>query len=103
MTMLAKRLKIVPIFCVFVSLVFCSTLNAQNALVLWYKKPAEQWVEALPVGNGRIGAMVFGRVEEELIQLNESTLYSGGPVRKNINPQAHTILPQVREDLHLLL
>src|SRR5687768_6258713 len=99
MIMLAGRLKIVPIFCVFVSLVFCGTIKAQNPLRLWYKKPAVEWVEALPVGNGRIGGMVFGRVEEELIQLNESTLYSGGPVRKNINPQAHTFLQQIRDAL----
>lgn len=97
--MLAERLKIVPIFCVFVSLVFCGNIKAQNPLHLWYKKPAVEWVEALPVGNGRIGGMVFGRVEEELIQLNESTLYSGGPVPKNINSEAHTFLPQIREAL----
>lgn len=66
---------------------------------LWYDKPASQWVEALPVGNGRISGMVFGGVEEELIQLNESTLYSGGPVKKSINPEAHTYLSQIREAL----
>jgi alpha-L-fucosidase 2 len=73
--------------------------QSTNPLTLWYKKPATQWVEALPVGNGHIGAMVFGGVEEELLQLNESTLYSGGPVKKNINPEAYTFLPQVREAL----
>jgi alpha-L-fucosidase 2 len=51
---------------------------------LWYDKPAAVWTEALPLGNGHIGAMVFGRVEEELIQLNESTLWSGGPVKTNV-------------------
>jgi alpha-L-fucosidase 2 len=50
-------------------------------LKLWYDKPASNWVEALAVGNGKIGAMVFGGVEKELLQLNESTLFSGGPVR----------------------
>ncbi|MGI4737947.1 MAG: glycoside hydrolase family 95 protein [Janthinobacterium lividum] len=73
--------------------------RAQADLTLWYKKPASSWVEALPVGNGRIGGMVFGGVEQELIQLNESTLYSGGPVKKNINPLAHTYLPQLRDAL----
>jgi alpha-L-fucosidase 2 len=48
-------------------------------LVLRYEKPARQWVEALPIGNGRIGAMVFGGVEREQLQLNEDTLYSGEP------------------------
>ncbi len=78
---------------------FVTQSNAQTTSKLWYKKPAKQWVEALPLGNGRIGAMVFGGVEEELIQLNESTLYSGGPLKHNINPQAHTFLPQIREAL----
>lgn len=73
--------------------------NAQLPLKLWYNKPATQWVEALPLGNGHIGAMVFGGVDEELIQLNESTLYSGGPLKKSINPEAYTYLPQIREAL----
>lgn len=74
-------------------------ITAQPDLKLWYTKPASQWVEALPVGNGHIGAMVFGGVERELIQLNESTLYSGGPVKKNINPASPAYLPQIREAL----
>jgi alpha-L-fucosidase 2 len=74
-------------------------LKAQADLKLWYDKPAEQWVEALPIGNGWIGAMVFGGVEKELIQLNESTLYSGGPVKKNINPASASYLPQIRKAL----
>ncbi|WP_055562817.1 glycoside hydrolase N-terminal domain-containing protein [Hymenobacter sp. AT01-02] len=75
------------------------TSRAQSNLTLWYSKPATAWVEALPVGNGRIGGMVFGGVEEELIRLNESTLYSGGPVRANINPAAASYLPRIREAL----
>jgi len=72
---------------------------AQNNLKLCYDKPATQWTQAIPIGNGKIGAMIFGGVEEELIQLNESTLYSGGPVKKNINPDARAYLPQVRKAL----
>ncbi|MBC3785068.1 glycoside hydrolase family 95 protein [Spirosoma utsteinense] len=72
---------------------------SQSPLKLWYTKPATSWVEALPVGNGRIGAMVFGGVDEELIQLNESTLYSGGPVKQAVNPDAPAYLPQIREAL----
>jgi alpha-L-fucosidase 2 len=68
-------------------------------LKLWYDKPASNWVEALPVGNGRIGAMIFGGVEKELLQLNESTLYSGGPVHKVINPAAASYLPKIRQAL----
>lgn len=74
-------------------------VTAQPGLKLWYKQPAIHWVEALPVGNGHIGGMIFGGVEEELIQLNESTLYSGGPVKRNINQSASAFLPQIREAL----
>lgn len=66
---------------------------------LWYKQPARNWNEALPVGNGRLGVMVFGKVNEELLQLNESTLWSGGPVNLNPNPDAPTYLPQIRKAL----
>ena len=48
-------------------------------LKLWYKQPASNWNEALPVGNGRLGAMIFGTADDELLQLNENTLYSGDP------------------------
>ena len=75
------------------------TAIAQQNMKLWYQQPASVWTEALPVGNGRLGAMVFGKVDEELIQLNESTLWSGGPVKTNVNPQAPAYLPQIREAL----
>jgi len=78
---------------------FSSKLVAQSDLKLWYKYPAKEWVEALPLGNGHIGAMVFGGVEEELIQINESSLYSGGPVKKTINPTAQSFLSSIRTAL----
>src|ERR1044072_4605977 len=46
---------------------------------LWYLRPAARWDDALPIGNGRLGAMVFGRVAQERLQLNEDTLFAGGP------------------------
>ncbi|WP_421944730.1 glycoside hydrolase family 95 protein [Pedobacter sp.] len=76
-----------------------SFAQQKQNLKLWYLQPAEKWVEALPLGNGKLGAMVYGRVEEELIQLNESTLWSGGPVPKIVNPYALKYLPQIREAL----
>ena len=82
----------------FLLLLFCSNISAQSAL-LWYKQPAKVWTESLPLGNGRLGAMVFGGVSQELIQLNESSLWSGGPVKTNVNPEAPSILPLVREAL----
>lgn len=66
---------------------------------LWYKHPAEVWTEALPVGNGRLGGMVFGEVTDERIGLNEATLWSGGPVRGDVNPEASRYLPELREAL----
>ena len=73
--------------------------TAQHHLKLWYNHPAKDWNEALPLGNGRLGAMVFGGVTNETISLNESTLWSGGPVKTNINPEAVTYLAKVREAL----
>ncbi len=62
---------------------------------LWYERPAQAWTEALPIGNGRLGAMAFGGVETERLQLNEDTLWSGAPRDWN-NPQAKEVLPEVR-------
>src|SRR5688500_17940156 len=76
-----------------------SDATAQSDLRLWYNQPARNWNEALPVGNGRLGAMIFGRAAEELIQLNEETLWSGGPINNNPNPLAQKLLPQIREAL----
>lgn len=81
----------------------CMALSMQLAkaqqdgkLVLWYDKPAKQWVEALPVGNGRLGAMVYGNPSNEIIQLNENTVWAGSPNR-NDNPDAKEALPKVRQ------
>jgi alpha-L-fucosidase 2 len=65
----------------------CKTKTAKPGLVLWYNEPAALWNEALPIGNGRMGAMVFGGIAEEHLQLNENTLYSGEPSQsyKNIS------------------
>lgn len=70
--------------------------NQANPLVLWYEKPAGVWTEALPLGNGRLGGMVFGGVANEQIQLNEDTLWSGFPRDKN-NYSAHQYLAEVRD------
>ena len=72
---------------------------AQNENKLWYEQPASVWTEALPLGNGRFGAMVFGGVKDELLQLNEATLWSGGPVKHNVNPEAKNYLPKARAAL----
>ena len=63
---------------------------------LWYQKPAAEWEEALPLGNGRMGAMVYGTVLEEHIQVNEDSIWYGGPVDRN-NPDTLKYLPKIRE------
>ncbi len=69
--------------------------GAGSDLTLWYKQSAAAWVEALPVGNGRLGAMVFGDVQHERIQLNEDTLWAGHPVERN-RVGAHEHLNEAR-------
>ena len=65
------------------------------ATALWFNHPAEKWENALPVGNGRLGAMVFGRTDEETIQLNEDTYWSGGPYSTTV-PGGYSALPEIR-------
>ncbi|MFO7620385.1 MAG: glycoside hydrolase family 95 protein, partial [Bacteroidales bacterium] len=77
-------------------LILNTTAQGDSDLKLWYTQPAKQWVEALPVGNGRLGAMVFGDPCNEVIQLNESTVWAGEPNR-NDNPGAREALPEVRK------
>ncbi|HJP92489.1 MAG TPA: glycoside hydrolase family 95 protein [Pyrinomonadaceae bacterium] len=77
-----------------VSLVSPNT-STDDKLVLWYDKPASEWTEALPVGNGRLGAMIFGSLANEQLQLNEDTLYAGSPYDPN-NPEALQALPEAR-------
>ncbi len=66
-----------------------------ESLILWYDKPAAEWTDALPVGNGRLGAMIFGGPANEQFQLNEDTLYAGSPYDPN-NPEALKALPEAR-------
>ena len=69
--------------------------SAAPSMVLWYRQPAERWVEANPIGNGRLGAMVFGRLKEERIQLNEDTIWAGERRDRN-NPEAAKAVPEIR-------
>jgi len=64
--------------------------------VLWYEQPAWRWLEALPVGNGRLGATVFGGVPQERLALNESTVWSGAPSDRHENPGARAHLAEIR-------
>jgi len=89
------RLSLTRTAALVLTLLTCTGVRAQ----LWFDHPATAWEEALPLGNGQLGAMVWGGVDEELIQLNEATLWSGRPVPAGVNPEARKYLPQVREAL----
>lgn len=71
-------------------------LFAQSDLKLWYKSPSKTWNDALPIGNGRLGAMVYGRTNTEIIQLNEESLWSGHRINDN-NPQSLAHLKEIQE------
>lgn len=69
---------------------------ASSSHILWYDRPAATWTEALPIGNSRLGAMVFGSPLSDRLQLNEETIWAGRP-NNNANPEAREYLPKVRE------
>ena len=76
------------------ALSFPFTLMAQN-YTLWYNKPASRWLDALPIGNSHLGAMVYGGTDTEEIQLNEETFWSGSPHNNN-STESLQYLPTVR-------
>jgi alpha-L-fucosidase 2 len=83
--------------CILSVVIMLNVFAQDNTLLkLWYNQPAKQWVEALPIGNGRLGAMIYGDPFKELVQLNENTVWAGQPNR-NDNPDAQEALPQVRK------
>jgi alpha-L-fucosidase 2 len=84
------------IYIAFAILILCNTIVSAQDLKLWYKQPAVKWTEALPIGNGRIGAMLFGGVENDRIQFNEETLWSGAP-RNYSRPAAYKYLDTIRQ------
>jgi len=81
----------------FLIIIDFPSVSQKNNLKLWYKQPAKNvWEAALPIGNGRLAAMVFGNTDKETLQLNESSVWSGGPSR-NDNPDALAALPGIRK------
>ena len=84
------------IFSLFTMIMVHSLALYADDLKLWYSQPATTWTEALPLGNSRLGVMVFGGAGKEELQLNEETLWGGGPHR-NDNPKALQVLPQIRQ------
>src|SRR4051812_39242338 len=82
----------------FAASTMCQAADS-DALKLWYRRPAAAWTQALPVGNGRLAAMVFGDVRKEHLQLNEDTVWSGEK-RDRSNPAAQKAVPEIRRLLH---
>ncbi|MBZ4035565.1 glycoside hydrolase family 95 protein [Flavobacterium sp. 17A] len=78
---------------------YAKNISAQSKNVLWYKQPAEFFEESLVLGNGKMGATVFGGVNSDKICLNDITLWSGEPVNANMNPEAYKNIPAIREAL----
>jgi len=77
-------------------LVFHFSFSQQQELKLWYNKPSAKWTDALPIGNGRLGAMIFGGIDTDRIQFNEETLWTGSP-RDHNRKGAYVYLPQIRQ------
>lgn len=87
------------IYIVLVISILCGKIAAQSSQVLRYNRPADFFEESLVLGNGKMGATVFGGVESDKIYLNDITLWSGEPVNANMNPQGYKNLPAIREVL----
>lgn len=87
-------MKRIPFLIIFILFTAIPTLQA-DGLKLWYSSPATTWTEALPLGNSKLGAMIYGGVTSEEIQLNEETLWGGGPHHNN-SEKALVVLPEVR-------
>ena len=85
-----------PAFVLFAaSLITCAAAEGRGRLLVWFDSPAREFTQSLPLGSGRLGAMVFGGVESERVILNEATLWSGSPQDAD-RPDAAKFLPEIR-------
>ena len=95
-----KQLSLLVLVFSLLTLFSCNSLKTDKELnpsvMLWYDKPATNWTEALPLGNGRMGAMVYGGIEKEVIQFNEETLWTGQP-HDYAHEGAHEVLSELRQ------
>ncbi|MDX1284936.1 MAG: glycoside hydrolase family 95 protein, partial [Draconibacterium sp.] len=95
-----KNLFIFLLIFSLIPFISCDILEKEKelnpSLTLWYDKPAQNWTEALPVGNGRLGAMVYGKTNSEIIQFNEETLWTGQP-HDYAHEGAHEVLDELRQ------
>lgn len=87
------------IFTLTLSMIYASAFcgsNSKGDMVLWYNQPGKEWLDGMPIGNGYMGAMVFGRTGTERIALNESSFWSGRPLDYN-DPNAYNYFPKIRD------
>ncbi|MCF2946650.1 glycoside hydrolase family 95 protein [Paraglaciecola aquimarina] len=99
--MATKKIHGCLVFCLCIVITWGrSALADPGPQTLWYNEPASQWEAAFPIGNGRLGAMVYGGVATETIQLNEDTFWAGGP-HNNLNVGAKEALPEIRRLLSI--
>src|SRR5664280_279042 len=91
-----KTLAVITLFLILLETTY---VLAQSGNTLWYDQPARYFEESLVLGNGKMGASVFGGVSSDKIYLNDATLWSGGPVDANMNPEAYKNIPAIREAL----
>lgn len=91
--------RFIKLFLVFICFSFCEIVSAQSNHILWYKQAADYFEESLVLGNGKMGATVFGGVDSDKIYLNDITLWSGEPVNTNMSPEAYKNLAAVRDAL----
>jgi alpha-L-fucosidase 2 len=91
--------KLIVYFFLYSIQVMWAVVFAQSANTLWYNQPAQYFEESLLLGNGKMGASVFGGIASDKIYLNDATLWSGEPVDANMNPDAYKNLPAIREAL----
>ena len=81
------------------SLTLCEAQTEQAPMVLSYNKPATFFEESLPIGNGKLGALIYGGTDDDIIYLNDITLWTGKPVDRNLDANAHQWIPKIREAL----
>ena len=85
--------------CMLFVFLVCGFIFSQTKNILWYEQPAEYFEESLVLGNGKMGASIFGGTDSEKIYLNDITLWSGEPVNPFMNPEAHNYIPKIRKAL----
>jgi len=92
-----RRINPLILILFILALTECQSKKVIQDVVLWYDKPATDWYEALPIGNGTLGAMVFGGIKHEKLQLNENTLYSDEPGQRHVEIDVTKSLEKVKE------